>query len=77
MGFIVLFVIILIIVLAFKPSKKVETITKKDLETGKTIVEERVTHTPSAAKIAAKIVVGFFALTILLLLLLSVCTILI
>lgn len=73
MGFIILFIVILIIVLAFKPSKKVETITRKDLETGKTIVEERVTHSSSAVKTAAKIAVGFFAFTIILFLLFSVC----
>jgi t-SNARE complex subunit (syntaxin) len=76
-GFIILFIIVLIVVLAFKPSKKVETITRKDVETGKTIIEERVTHTSSAVKTAAKIAVGFFTFALVLFLLFGFCVALI
>ena len=74
MGFIIFFVVVLILVLAFKSSKKQETVTRVDKETGHTIVETRVTDTPSAGQTAARIVVWTVVGIVVLLLLLVMCS---
>ena len=59
-GFIIFFVVVFIIVLAFKKDKTVTTITRKD-ENGKEIVEKQVTEHHSAGQTAARIVLGIVA----------------
>lgn len=66
MGFIIFFVIVLILVLAFKSSKKEETVTKTDIDTGRTIVETHVLNSPSAGQTAARIVLGIIGVLIIL-----------
>jgi hypothetical protein len=61
---ITLFLVVFIFVLAFKPSKKRETIVKKDETTGKTIIETRTIYSDSAARTAARIVVKIVAISI-------------
>ena len=74
MGFIIFFVVVLILVLAFKSSKKQETITRVDKDTGHILVETRVTDTPSAGQTAARIVVWTVVGIVVLLLLLVMCS---
>ncbi|MBN2859720.1 MAG: hypothetical protein JXK93_05590 [Sphaerochaetaceae bacterium] len=73
MGFIIFFVIVFIVVLAFSSNKKEETITRTDKESGQTIVEKRVVESPSVGRSAARIVLWTIAILISMLLLFSVC----
>ena len=73
MGFIIFFAVVFIIVLAFKSSKKEETITKTDQETGKTTIETRVTDTPSTGQTAARTVLWIIGIVIVVVLMLAVC----
>lgn len=73
MGFIIFFAVVFILVLAFKSTKKEETVTKTDQETGKTTVETRVTNTPSAGQTAARTVLWIIGITFTVLFLLVVC----
>lgn len=69
-GFIIFFVVVFILVLAFKSNKKEETVTKIDKDTGRTIVEKHVTDSPSSGQTAARIVLGIIGVLILLFLML-------
>ena len=73
MGFIIFFVIVFIIVLAFSSNRKEETITRIDEETGRTVVEKRVVESSNAGRSAARIVLWTIAVLFALLLLLTVC----
>jgi hypothetical protein len=73
MWFLILFAVIFVLVLAFKSNKKEETITRTDLETGKTTVETRVTNSPSTGQTAARAVLWFIGIAIALVFLLTFC----
>ncbi len=73
MGFIIFFVIVFIIVLAFSSGRKEETITRTDEETGRTVVEKRVIESQNAGRSAARIVLWTIAVLFGSLLLLTVC----
>ncbi|MFA5570115.1 MAG: hypothetical protein ACOX0W_00890 [Sphaerochaetaceae bacterium] len=70
MFFVILFVIVLIIVWAFKPSKKEYTVTKTDVETGRTIEETTIVKEDgavnTAARITVKIIITLFIIVVLL-----------
>ena len=57
-GFIILFIVIFIVVLAFKKDKSVTTVTRD--ENGNEIRETQVTEHHSAGQTAARIVLGLF-----------------
>lgn len=65
MWFIIAFVVIFIIVLAFKKNKTTTITTKKD-ENGKEVTETQVSETHSAGQTAARILLGIVGALILL-----------
>ncbi len=67
-GFIILFIVIFIVVLAFKKDKSVTTVTRRD-ENGNEIRETQVTEYHSAGRTAARIVLGLFLAGIVLVML--------
>lgn len=71
MGFIIAFIVIFIIVLAFKKNTSTTTVTKKD-EDGKETTETHVTETHSAGQTAARVLLGIIG-TVVLLFLLVLC----
>ena len=70
-GFIILFAVIFIVVLAFKSNKSTTTVTKKD-DDGKETVETHVTESSSAGQTAARVLLGIIG-CVLLLCLLALC----
>ncbi len=67
-GFIILFIVVFIVVLAFKKDKSVTTVTKRD-ENGNEVRETQVTEHHSAGQTAARIVIGLFLACVVLLML--------
>lgn len=77
-GFIIFFIFIFIIVLAFKSDKKEETVTKIDKETGHTTVEKHVIDSPNSGQTAARLVLGiigfFLILSIFIIIIVTIST---
>ncbi len=70
-GFIVFFIVVFIIVLAFKKDRSVTTVVRKD-ENGNEVTETQITEHHSAGQTAARIVVGIF-LALVVLAMLVIC----
>jgi len=70
-GFIALFIVVFIIVLAFKKDRSVTTVVRKD-ENGNEVTEARITEHHSAGQTAARIAIGIF-LALVVLAMLVIC----
>ncbi len=68
LGFIIFFIVVFIIVLAFKKDRSTTTITRKDKD-GNEVTETRVTEHHSAGQTAARIVLIVIGISTLLFLL--------